>query len=126
MEMEFNDPVRAWAVGCQLVSVNLHDDPVKSSSSYSSIVAQGKFLDNGSCGYVLKPVCFLNSTIGFGEKRTVTIHVISAQNLCMPLSDAPPSESEDSAEDEHTSELLVTLFYSRPRVIVLCRRDPRM
>ena len=118
VEMEFNDPVRAWAVGCQLVSVNLHDDPVKSSDSYSSIVAQGKFLDNGCCGFVLKPVCFLNSTIGFGEERTVTIHVISAQNLRVPAADASLSESEGSEDDEtHTSELLVCNSFA---ILLVC------
>jgi len=41
------DPVVAWALGCQLVEVNL--------DSEDAIVADGRFRSNNSCGYVLKP-----------------------------------------------------------------------
>ena len=43
------DPVFAWTMGCQLVSMNL------SSADESLLVADGRFRQNGSCGYVLKP-----------------------------------------------------------------------
>jgi hypothetical protein len=46
-------PQMAWNVGCQLVALNMqtHDAPVW--------LNQAKFSDNGGCGWVLKPSCFL-------------------------------------------------------------------
>ena len=117
VEMEFNDPVRAWAVGCQIVSVNLHDEPAKPTSSISSIVAHGKFADNGCCGYVLKPVCFLNSSVGFGAERTVTIHIISAQNLRRPgvddVTENASSESDNYTDTETPTDALVCIAPER-------------
>lgn len=43
------DPTTEHAFGCQIVSMNLH------SSDEHLLVNDGRFRENGSCGYVLKP-----------------------------------------------------------------------
>jgi hypothetical protein len=43
------DPVLAWSLGCQLVSMTFH------SADESLLVGDGRFRQNGSCGYALKP-----------------------------------------------------------------------
>ena len=43
------NPVNAWNFGIQMVALNYQNDDQQMSLCY------GKFLDNGSCGYVLKP-----------------------------------------------------------------------
>jgi len=43
------DPIRPWNFGIQMVALNYqHDDSIMSLS-------YGKFMDNGGCGYILKP-----------------------------------------------------------------------
>lgn len=48
-EKNFN-PMQAWATGCQLASLYL-----QSKDTFSLLVNDGRFLENGNCGYVLKP-----------------------------------------------------------------------
>lgn len=43
------DPINPWNFGIQMVALNYQNDDQQMSLSY------GKFLDNGGCGYVLKP-----------------------------------------------------------------------
>ena len=43
------EPVLAWSLGCQLVGMNYH------SPDETLLVGDGRFRQNGSCGYVLKP-----------------------------------------------------------------------
>ena len=50
------DPVLPWSLGCQLVSTNLY------SSDEHFLVMGGRFRQNASCGYVLKPTALTNKT----------------------------------------------------------------
>ncbi len=43
------NPINAWNFGIQMVALNYQNDDLMMSLCY------GKFLDNGSCGYILKP-----------------------------------------------------------------------
>eukprot|EP00127_Corallochytrium_limacisporum_P000492 Clim_evm21s14 gene=Clim_evmTU21s14 len=76
------NPVAAWASGCQIVALNFQtdDEPMQ--------INRGKFLDNGGCGYVLKPKYMREP--GFHtfdprkpgkEKQTLRIHLISGQRI---------------------------------------------
>lgn len=49
------DPVRMWNAGVQMVALNYQ------TGDRSMQLNQGRFLQNGSCGYVLKPEFMLNS-----------------------------------------------------------------
>ncbi|CAM9331523.1 unnamed protein product [Phaeothamnion confervicola] len=78
------DPVPSWNVGSQIVALNYQTPgaPMRHND--------GKFRDNGGCGYVLKP-WFLrdpDTTFApdapFGETATLVIRVISAQQLPKP------------------------------------------
>jgi hypothetical protein len=52
------NPINVWNCGIQMAALNYqHDDPMMALS-------HGKFLDNGSCGYVLKPN-YLTDTLKF-------------------------------------------------------------
>jgi len=44
------EPVPAWALGCQMVALNMQ------TWGRPMHMNKGRFLDNGECGYVLKPV----------------------------------------------------------------------
>jgi hypothetical protein len=44
-----SDPLHQWAMGCQLVSMNMN------SFDEHVLKVDGRFRSNGSCGYVLKP-----------------------------------------------------------------------
>jgi hypothetical protein len=46
-------------------------------------VSKGKFRENGSCGYVLKPE-YLRSSAAMSPPVRLTIHVISGQQLPKP------------------------------------------
>ena len=48
-----------------------------------SILSTGKFRENGSCGYVLKPE-YLLSSAAMSPPVRLTIHVISGQQLPKP------------------------------------------
>jgi hypothetical protein len=49
-----SDPLSRWALGCQLVSMNY------STFDAHVVKADGRFRQNGSCGYVLKPESLIN------------------------------------------------------------------
>eukprot|EP00516_Mucochytrium_quahogii_P003690 CAMPEP_0203745910 /NCGR_PEP_ID=MMETSP0098-20131031/1506_1 /ASSEMBLY_ACC=CAM_ASM_000208 /TAXON_ID=96639 /ORGANISM=" , Strain NY0313808BC1" /LENGTH=1043 /DNA_ID=CAMNT_0050633823 /DNA_START=262 /DNA_END=3390 /DNA_ORIENTATION=- len=49
------DPVPAWNAGCQVVALNYQ------SFGAEVWLNQGKFCDNGGCGYVLKPATMMNA-----------------------------------------------------------------
>ncbi|CAF1069684.1 unnamed protein product [Rotaria sp. Silwood1] len=48
------NPINAWNFGIQMVALNFQNDDLMMSLSY------GKFIDNGGCGYVLKPKYLIN------------------------------------------------------------------
>ena len=74
------DPNVAWAVGAQLAALNYATD-----DKYKRL-NDGKFRQNGSCGYVLKPEYMWKAPPhGFLQVPIrLTIHVISGQQLPKP------------------------------------------
>ena len=72
------DPVLGWAMGCQIVSMNFQ------SADESLLVADGRFRQNGSCGYVLKPPHLLDSSLKREESQHWTFAVLSGFKLPKP------------------------------------------
>ncbi|XP_007441132.1 1-phosphatidylinositol 4,5-bisphosphate phosphodiesterase zeta-1-like [Python bivittatus] len=85
------DPQEFWNVGCQLVALNFQTSGVQMD------LLIGKFLDNGGCGYVLKPEYLRRRDSAFDPFNvaerynpiTLTIKVISGYQL-------PPSNLSKS------------------------------
>mmetsp|Transcript_25455 Transcript_25455/g.37533 ORF Transcript_25455/g.37533 Transcript_25455/m.37533 type:complete len:1708 (-) Transcript_25455:115-5238(-) len=72
-------PAFLWSTGAQAVDCDFPPDARE--------VVDGKFLENGNCGYVLKPRCILwDSVHGRAEGLSCSLHVISATNLHIPYS----------------------------------------
>jgi len=75
------DPVPSWLCGCQIVALNYQ------TGSEPTWLNDGKFMDNGRCGYLLKPPYMCEEKIVFNPhvKRGVTnvlsMTVISAWAL---------------------------------------------
>ncbi|KAF4803839.1 1-phosphatidylinositol 4,5-bisphosphate phosphodiesterase delta-3 [Turdus rufiventris] len=69
------NPQEMWNAGCQLVALNFQ------TPGYEMDLNAGRFLPNGRCGYVLKPLC-LRCPPGEGARRlALHIRVITAQQL---------------------------------------------
>jgi phosphatidylinositol phospholipase C gamma-1 len=79
-------PINMWNIGSQMVALNYQtsDKPMQ--------LNQGKFRDNGNCGYLLKPEFMMrddfdpadkNTLVGV-EPWTVTLRIIAARHLCRP------------------------------------------
>uniref|UniRef100_A0A8C8DCF4 Phosphoinositide phospholipase C n=1 Tax=Oryzias sinensis TaxID=183150 RepID=A0A8C8DCF4_9TELE len=89
------NPQQMWNAGCQIVALNFQ------TPGEQMDLNQGRFLQNGLCGYVLKPpfMCKPDSTfnpenVGGGPGHRpifLTIRVISAQQLPKPECDKPSS-----------------------------------
>ncbi|XP_036408122.1 1-phosphatidylinositol 4,5-bisphosphate phosphodiesterase delta-3-A-like [Megalops cyprinoides] len=89
------DPQEMWNCGCQMVALNFQ------TPGEQMDLNQGRFLQNGRCGYVLKPgfLCHHNSDFnpentGGGPGHiptTLTVRVISAQQLPKLNTDKPNS-----------------------------------
>ena len=80
------NPIPMWNVGCQVVALNFQTggEPMQ--------LNHGKFMDNGGCGYLLKPQ-FLLSSEKFGvvsgkipssKKRKMILKIISAYQIPKP------------------------------------------
>jgi len=72
------NPVLAWAMGCQMVALNFqtNDTPL--------LLNDGRFRQNGGCGYVLKPL----SVLGMAERQsTTTLKVRVLSGTCLPKPD---------------------------------------
>jgi phosphatidylinositol phospholipase C delta len=72
------DPVFAWSLGCQMVASNLH------SADESLLVADGRFRQNGSCGYVLKPPYLLDNVSKTESDQRWSLQIICGRNLPRP------------------------------------------
>jgi hypothetical protein len=91
------NPVHAWNFGIQMVALNYQNDDDMTALCY------GKFLDNGGCGYILKPNYLINAQmtefnpwncqINFDYPQTLTITIISGQFL--PRSNLKTSDIPD-------------------------------
>ncbi|CAG7728525.1 unnamed protein product [Allacma fusca] len=81
-------PITMWNAGCQLAALN-YQTPDKGMQ-----LNQGKFRDNGSCGYVLKPDFMFTKDFDPNnvkllnklniQKINLTLTVIAARNLVKP------------------------------------------
>lgn len=79
------DPQEMWNGGCQMVALNFQ------TPGEQMDLNQGRFLQNGRCGYVLKPSFMCGSNSEFNPENTgggpghvptqLTIKIISAQQL---------------------------------------------
>lgn len=74
-------PQEMWNSGCQLVALNFQ------TPGYEMDLNAGRFLVNGQCGYILKPVCLRSPNTTFDPecpgppRTTLTIQVLTAQQL---------------------------------------------
>lgn len=71
------NPIIAWSMGCQLVALNFQtcDTPL--------LLNDGRFRQNGQCGYVLKPPSVLGfSPVQLSKPVTVKVRVLSGS--CLP------------------------------------------
>jgi len=75
------DPVPSWNVGSQIVALNYQ------TGSEPTFINDGKFMDNGRCGYILKPKFLREEKIAFNPHskfkpvKTMILTVISAFQL---------------------------------------------
>ncbi|CAM9838112.1 unnamed protein product [Lampetra planeri] len=80
------NPQPYWNVGCQMVALNYQ------TSGRVMEMNRARFMDNGNCGYVLKPDCIFDGTFRpFSEdplpgypKTQLIVKVISGQQLPKP------------------------------------------
>lgn len=92
------DPTPAWNAGCQIVALNYQ------TGSLPVWLNQGKFSDNGGCGYVLKPEVLQRVNASLPEKwdaqpkqvlNELTVTVVSGHYLPKPLGKSVRSEVID-------------------------------
>jgi len=76
------DPTEAWAAGAQMVALNYQT--FTHPMGYSMHVNDGKFRENGKSGYILKPDYMLADSSKPSDPITVTVHVVSAQQIPKP------------------------------------------
>jgi len=69
-------PMSAWSAGCQLVAINLQ------TPGYARRLNDGRFRENGGCGYVLKPPT-INGTNN-SPPQQFTIHIKVLAGYCLP------------------------------------------
>lgn len=81
------DPVFAWSLGCQLVASNFH------STDESLLIAEGRFRQNGSCGYVLKPAYLLDNITKIEDDQRWSFHIMSGHHLPKPIRKAAGATS---------------------------------
>lgn len=74
------NPLLAWSVGCQLVSLNFQTtgDALRSND--------GRFRENGGCGYVLKPSSILSDfdPMSLAVPVRLSLRILSGSNLPKP------------------------------------------
>jgi len=70
------DPVVPWAMGCQLVALNFQ------TSDSPLILNDGRFRENGGCGYVLKPPFLTNEEHSPSSAIKLSIRILSGS--CLP------------------------------------------
>mmetsp|Transcript_24357 Transcript_24357/g.35772 ORF Transcript_24357/g.35772 Transcript_24357/m.35772 type:complete len:1526 (+) Transcript_24357:151-4728(+) len=76
-----HNPILPWAMGCQMVSMNFH------AFDEHLFLNDGRFRENGSCGYVRKPDALIRCGVGSPQDeialpRKWTIEVLSG--YCLP------------------------------------------
>jgi len=71
-------PTPAWSAGSQLVALNYQTGDLAYHINF------GKFMENGNCGFVLKPDHMISDTQKKSEGFRLLINVISASSLPKP------------------------------------------
>jgi hypothetical protein len=75
-------PTAAWAAGNQLVALNYQTGDLPYHVNF------GKFLENGKCGYVLKPEHMINAPVNNSDVQSagirLIINVLAANHLPKP------------------------------------------
>ncbi|XP_070847244.1 1-phosphatidylinositol 4,5-bisphosphate phosphodiesterase delta-3-A-like isoform X2 [Chaetodon trifascialis] len=89
------NPQEMWNGGCQIVALNFQTPGEQMDLNH------GRFLQNGQCGYILKPPFMCQRDISFNPENVgggpghrpvlLTVRVISAQQLPKPEWDKPSS-----------------------------------
>jgi len=69
-------PMSAWSAGCQLVAINLQ------TSDYARRLNDGRFRENGGCGYVLKPPSINGADNS--PPQLFVIHLKVLAGYCLP------------------------------------------
>lgn len=72
------DPMIGWVLGSQMVALN------QQTSDLFLRLYRGRFRENGSCGYVLKPEYLLSRSVLPGRAR-ITLNILGAHQLPKPL-----------------------------------------
>ncbi|CAM9985359.1 unnamed protein product [Ectocarpus sp. 8 AP-2014] len=79
------DPVPSWNVGSQIVALNYQ------TSGTPMRLNDGKFRDNGECGYLLKPECLRTGSPFHPERGpfppggvTLTVQVVFSSSSTIP------------------------------------------
>lgn len=75
------NPVIAWEIGCQLVALNFQTD------DYAMTINDGRFRENGRCGYVHKPPGVLSLEYNT-SRRMLLLKVICGSCLPKPYGEA--------------------------------------
>eukprot|EP01064_Diplonema_japonicum_P038354 TRINITY_DN925_c0_g1_i10.p1 TRINITY_DN925_c0_g1~~TRINITY_DN925_c0_g1_i10.p1 ORF type:complete len:873 (+),score=225.46 TRINITY_DN925_c0_g1_i10:622-3240(+) len=89
-------PQISWNMGCQIVALNYQIEHNKSAELRYNL---GKFLDNGKCGYLIKPPPLIDPSRkhnDFHDATVVTVEVL--QGFRLPK---PKSESEGEKIDPY-------------------------
>ena len=69
------DPIIGWIAGNQMVALNYQ------TSDMPMFINHGMFLQNGSCGYVLKPDYMLDPKKTPSPATNITVHIIGGSQL---------------------------------------------
>lgn len=73
------NPMLAWSVGCQMVALNF-----QTQDAFLRL-NDGRFRENGNCGYVLKPSSLLlKEDLGQGSTRLVKLSIKVLSGSCLP------------------------------------------
>ena len=72
------DPILPWSLGVQLVATNLSS---AATNHEPVLITDGRFRENGSCGYVLKPEFLLNTSSAAPTSEKWSITILSGYNI---------------------------------------------
>lgn len=71
-------PLVPWAMGCQLVALNFQSDDCAMSLN------DGRFHENGGCGYVRKPISILQTGDEHATKNEILLKIRVLSGCCLP------------------------------------------
>ncbi|CAJ0580631.1 unnamed protein product, partial [Mesorhabditis spiculigera] len=88
------NPQEFWNCGVQMVALNYQTPGLMMD------LQEGKFSENGGCGYVLKPACMLDELFVPGDKlptqpQVVHLRIVSGQQLPRPRGSTAKGDSAD-------------------------------